>query len=401
MKFATFFLMAMLLLMLTVYFTLEATCEDFQQDFHVTYGSPADPNVALVASNCTGQDFLNTTNPYVQNQLETANEIVESETSRPLYVLVFGDEEERGLTRVVWWSYRPPSVYDWESWANVQIERGEVALRSNFGIDIRILGFEEWDSDNSKTSMYDLWNELLAEKGNYIGKWYNGEYWSNYVDAIIGITYQATPADSPPILGLTAGPLCLDQKKNVILIKWHNTWWGDDNLIQHELSHLFYADDHYSGCCVMASHTHYQTWIWEDDLWWVFSDVPCSLTSYSWCSYCSGIIQTYENLYDESHTLVVRHGPLVYPYVYYGTISIPYTTYSGITQITISVASVKSGYAFDYWLINGTQKVYTTSITITISGKTTIAAYFKKASIPRPSPPRRGGGGPGRWIMCK
>lgn len=88
-------------------------------------------------------------------------------------------------------------------------------------------------------------------------------------------------------------------------------------MAQHEISHLFYAVDHYATCCIMASHTHYQTLIWEDKYWSVFAEVPCSLTSYFWCSACHDIIDTYKELYvydPQSNILVVRIGPTVYPY---------------------------------------------------------------------------------------
>lgn len=55
-------------------------------------------------------------------------------------MLVFADEEEREKTRPAGWT----------GWAKAQLERGDEALVANFGIDIRILGFLEWDSDDSK-----------------------------------------------------------------------------------------------------------------------------------------------------------------------------------------------------------------------------------------------------------
>jgi len=167
--------------------------------------------------NYTTEDYLNTTNPYSQ-----ANPSGE-EGNHSLYVLVFGDEEERPKLRL-----RPTSIGpEWctsTQWAEFQLERGDNALAANFGIDIRILGWVEWDSDDSKDSMYDLWYELEADTQQYLRQWYDGEWWSGYVDAVIGITAQSTPADDPPIAGLAPGSSYLDQGRIFVLLKWQVYW---------------------------------------------------------------------------------------------------------------------------------------------------------------------------------
>ena len=183
--------------------------------------------------------YLNTTNPY------SPGEGNDEEGSRPLYVLVFGDEEERERVRY-WKRY----AYDWAGWAEMQLERGDDRLVENFGIDIRILGFKDWDSDDSKDTMEDLWYELESDTEQYLGQWYGGEWWSNYVDAIIGITDQTTTDGA---VGKAPGDDYLDQGKIFVLLKWQ-VYWADDNLVMHEVSHLYYAPDHDPPCCVMANH---------------------------------------------------------------------------------------------------------------------------------------------------
>ena len=345
-------------------------------------------------------EYLNTTNP--SNSVSPMGEESESEGNNPLYVLVFGDEEEEQQLRL-----RPTRIgqewLTWNQWALFQLERGDNALASTFGIDIRILDFLTWDSDNSKDSMYDLWDELATETGSYLGQWYEGEWWSNHVDAIIGITDQETPADYHPIAGLTSGPLEIDKGNIFVLLKWQ-VYWADDNLVQHEVSHLFYADDEYPYCGVMACHTHYQTFIWEDALWPVFADVLCAYTSYDWDTYNKDIINLYKDSYcDDEYAgmLVIRHGPLVFPFNYRGTVDFGagYGVYADIggRNYEISIESVKPGYKFDYWLIDGTTKIYSETMNVYVpsEGKVRLAAYFKKIS----SSHRHHGGGGGRWLL--
>ena len=258
------------------------------EDLRTAYAPPASE-----PTNSTTKDYLNTTNPYsdsasIQGALD---EVDDAEGANPLYVLVFGDEEEGSIWR---WITEPVG---WQGWAKVQLERGDEALVANFGIDIRILGFLGWDSDDSKDTMEKLWYELQADTEQYLGQWYNGEAWSGFVDAIIGITAQATPGDNRTIQGLSSRSSDLDQGRIFTLLKW-KVYWADDNLVQHEVSHLFYALDHRDYCCAMATHTHFVGYTWEDGtLWIVFNDVPCAYTSYDWCGDCYRVIDQKKSRY--------------------------------------------------------------------------------------------------------
>jgi hypothetical protein len=73
------------------------------------------------------------------------DEVDDVKASHPIYVLVFGDEEEREVHRKIAVDGWPQP---WYQYAGFQLERGDEALINNFGIDIRILGFLEWDSDD-------------------------------------------------------------------------------------------------------------------------------------------------------------------------------------------------------------------------------------------------------------
>ncbi len=237
------------------------------------------------------EDYSNTTNPYSNtlSPMSAIDEVDDIEAHHPIYVLVAGDEEERAIWRTF------GGFHNWISWAKLQIERGDEALVANFGIDIRILGFLEWDSDDSLTTMTGLWYDLENKTSQYLRTVYSGNGWRNYVDAIIGITAQATPQE-PNIPGKAPPPEYLDQGRVFILLKWQ-VYWMDDNIVQHEVSHLFYADNHWYDCCVMAGHTHPQYFIYEDSTWWVGADIPCAYTDNSWDNDCFTVMEQHKSKY--------------------------------------------------------------------------------------------------------
>jgi len=351
-----------LLLLIPTFVNIPKVRATTTEDLWVTYALPEDVPREPMPENFTTEDYLNTTNPYsnLASAQGALDEVDDPEGSNPLYVLVFGDEEERELP------------LNWEAWAKLQLERGDEALVANFGIDIRILGFLEWDSNDSKDSMYDLWDELGADTEQHLGQWYDGEWWSNYVDAIIGITAQSTPADDPPVAGLASKPSLLDQGRIFDLLKWQG-YWADDNLVQHEVSHLYYAPDHPepqppAPCCAMAYHRHSQSWIWEDGLWWVFADVPCAYTAYSWCTNCHQTIQQKSGRYVlQTLTISASSGGT--------TIPAPGTyTYNYSSSVTVT-PSATSGYVFSCWLLDGGM-YYQNPITVTMDADHTLTAYF-------------------------
>lgn len=345
------------------------------EELWVTYSLPEDVPLGLMPNGYTTEDYLNTTNPYLDGaSIQGAlDEVDDAEGNYPLYVLVCGDEEERACVRRIGPEGQYPVSYD--KWAEMQIERGDEALVANFGIDIRILGFLEWDSNDNSDSMYDLWYELEEDAEQHLGQWYDGEWWSDYVDAIIGITDQETPGDSPPIAGLAPPPSFLDQGRIFVLLKWQ-CHWVDDNLVQHEVSHLYYADDHYDNCCAMAYHTHFQTWILEDGFQWVFTDVPCAYTSYSWCINCQGTIQQNRGRYVlRTLTISASSGGTTNP----PPGSCDYDHGSPVT----ATAYANSYYVFNYWLLDGST-LYQNPITVTMDADHALTAYFSYS-----------GGGPG------
>lgn len=204
---------------------------------------------------------------------KNVEEIDDEEGPNALYALVFVDEEERS-----WKHLYKNELFTWDTWATLHIERGDEYLVEQFGIDLRILGFIEWNTPDDLTSMYDILDNLIEISQGYSG-WIEGQKWSHFIDVIIGITNQG---HVDKIIGLACG--------RYILCDWGPVW-RNDNLVQHEVSHLFEAPDHTDPCCAMASHTHINTIIIEDGECWIgLWEIPCALTSYHWCECCYNTI---------------------------------------------------------------------------------------------------------------
>ena len=354
--------------------TASSEVSEVDEEVCITPGSPSSTVVTTV--NETTEDCVDTTNPYAKYPEGGAlSEIGQREGDRPLYVVVFGDEEERSVIRIF-----DSKDYSWKDWAALQLERADEALVAHFGIDIRILGFEEWDSDDSETTLEGLWYELWEEKGSYVGHWYTGEYWADKVDAIFGITNQETPDDSN--YGIASGPLSLDQGKVAIIVEWFGEYWADDNLAQHEISHLFYVGDHDPNCCAMANHRHYMVYISEDGYtFYVWRWVSCCLLTYDWCSACDRVIRAYLDLYTRGFILTIRQRYLSYPWDPIGTVSPPYGAYSHRVpcSVTITVKSIDPNYEVYYWLIDGEKRLYhTDSITVSVDLRTAVAVCFRR-----------------------
>ena len=241
-----------------------------------------------VPENFTNMD---TTNPYkniTDNPLDEKDLV---EGPRPLNVLIFGDEE--AVVKEHWVGSRPgplgyriPIYKDWKDYAVWQIERGDEALVALFGIDIRVRGALTWDSDDSKQDMEGLFYEFWYENEHYLRSEYDGVV----IDAIIGITGQET----------VDGGGIAHQSLNVILLQWV-VYWMDDNLVQTEVSHLFYAPDHSYGekiWCIMGNWKKGEWGISEDGYTWVvLREIDITFLTYDYCSDCYNTINSYKDLF--------------------------------------------------------------------------------------------------------
>ncbi|MGQ9460403.1 MAG: hypothetical protein ACUVRA_04160 [Candidatus Bathyarchaeaceae archaeon] len=223
---------------------------------------------------------------------------IPDEGENPVYALVFGDEEERS-------EYY--GLNDWRGYASIQIEQADDALASNFGIDIRILDFLPWDSNDNEHELCYLIDEF-EEEGHYLDTFYRGIFWSAYVDILIGVTNQRVTD--------AAGRAFLDGR--ITLVNWYcwdnpltDLQWMDDNVIRHEISHLFGAEDHEVECGVMATgHEHFVGIVIEDgSMYLVCENVICGYITDHWCEDCYAVIWANRQKFSSSP----------YNYVDYGT----------------------------------------------------------------------------------
>jgi hypothetical protein len=288
---------------------------------------------------------MNTTNAdsTIVCPMSALEEVDQAESGHPLYVLVFGDEEERGVIRTI-----GDGHYTWDMYARLQIERGDESLVAKFGIDIRILGFLSWDSDDSKQWMDELWFDLENKTKQYLREPYHGEWWSNEVDAIIGITSQATPDDRRS--GQSASPPYLDQGKIYTLLRWQS-YWADDNLVQHEISHLYYAPDCLPDDCVMAdpSHKEWVSYILEDGfLFLILDNIPCCQAQNTWCPGCNSTIRQQAGRYP-LQTLNI----FVYPSGGWTDPRPDTYLYGNGTLVTVTAHATDYHHCFEKWLLDG------------------------------------------------
>ena len=229
---------------------------------------------------------INTTNPYTNIIGTPLDERYLCEGPLPLNVLVFGDEEAIVKER---WS--PEGDLNWEDYAVWQIERGDEALVALFGIDVRVIDFLTWDSDDSKNDIHDLHYELWYENEHYLRVEYNGT--GIVIDAIIGITEQ----ENLKCVGGLAHSLL-----NVIILKWW-TYWANDNLVQHEVSHLFQVEDKWEiGVeCIMATWDKENIFcVAEDGHHWSYVlelgiDVDISWLTNEYCTSCSDTVNDHKD----------------------------------------------------------------------------------------------------------
>jgi len=221
--------------------------------------------------------ILNMTNP-AASVFSPLDERYLEEGPRPLNVLVFADEEARGEQHWIPSHYGLGSHLDWKDYAVWQIERGDETLVAEFGIDIRVIATLTWDSDDSKKKFPRLTDELWYEKGV---PYLRGEYNGIWIDAIIGVTAQNTPQDDKYGQALSL--------LGVVLLRWE-AYWADDNLLQHEVSHLFKAVDVVDEWSVMSYDVRYDIFFVEEDgyLWWIWNPedgVPVGFLTNDYDSY--------------------------------------------------------------------------------------------------------------------
>ena len=156
-------------------------------------------------------------------------------TSHIVYTLVACDEEYRSRN----WDYFGTSL-NWQAYATIQIMRASSFFAEEFDISFTPAVFYEWESPDSAIFAETLLLDAISDTSFSSGMYVNGIK----IDILIAVSDQEFDCQG---IG--------SEKWDAILIKPTTHCWADENLIQHELSHLYFCEDHFRPVdgCVMAS----------------------------------------------------------------------------------------------------------------------------------------------------
>jgi len=216
---------------------------------------------------------------YYGSEVEAVSEAELAELTYSRYVIevyVAVDEEFMQI------SYRTPwsNSLNWKDAARNIVERGDNYLYETFDANVQIIGWLTWDSDDSLLDYRDRLHELADELN------WNARLRHNLV--LVGFTGQAMFDEN----GQKVAGCAFNQEKNqtkALLIN-PQAYWADDNLFQHELSHILGLPDHYSNHhdCIMNNGKVYVSVIVEDGwMWPIFDYIPlCYVINY-YCFDCA------------------------------------------------------------------------------------------------------------------
>jgi len=186
-----------------------------------------------------------------------------------VHVLVAYDEEWQSIANRVY-AYPPREL--------ASLLLYVVASRFwTFNIEFYPMGYVFWDSNDNPTGPYAMLNEAMEEAGFESGMMLGGY--------VMHIFVAFTGQDIPLCYGLANSTL------GIVLVEHtypSGVGQATDNVLQHELSHLYDADDESeSGLdCVM---NYYPQWIGFPYFKWVRT----ALITENWCAGCSATIMNH------------------------------------------------------------------------------------------------------------
>lgn len=182
-------------------------------------------------------------------------------------VLVAYDEE---FDHTAYWGYG----YSAETLARVFLLGASSRFYSAFKIKFSAVAFTSWDSEDNPSSYEEMFWEVVNETGFISGmKWD-----SSTVHVMVAFTDQSIP-DNYGLSHMGIG---------VVLVREFYTYAAGqhtDNILQHELSHLYGAPEHYMKDldCVM---NNYRVRIGLPE----YMLVPYALLTENWCEGCRNLI---------------------------------------------------------------------------------------------------------------
>jgi hypothetical protein len=200
-------------------------------------------------------------------------------------VLVAYDEEFDYTAQHVYW-YSP------EYLAEILITEVSWRFEEQFNIKYIIIHYVCWDSDDNINNIVDLRDECIAETGFYSGIAYN----TIPMDIMIAFSDQET-----------GGAYGISNKTLGVVLAFETYLWLSllqctDNVLQHELSHLYNCTHHIGQPtldCTMNTHPVFLNYI--------EGYVPYTLTTENWCNDCINL--TNSNRETWGREVIVGGGP--------------------------------------------------------------------------------------------
>lgn len=206
------------------------------------------------------------------------------EPTQVVNLLVAYDEE---FTYTANWVYGYSPTY----LAHGLISEAYYHFYTTFNIGYNIMAYRSWDSDDSVTDPFAMRDEVITETG-----FYSGMYIGNYrVDVLIAFTDQ----DMAGAYGVSKAELgvVLVEETYIDLITC-GIGQATDNVLQHELSHL-YQVDHFEVEGVDSVMNTYPVYIGGlcNPPWGIW--VPTALTTDNWDADSIDIITANRELWGE------------------------------------------------------------------------------------------------------
>jgi hypothetical protein len=185
-------------------------------------------------------------------------------------VLVAYDEEWRAIANNKYW-YSPDYL------ARLLIYLVNYRFWT-FNIEFYIMSFVSWDSDDAPINAHIMLWEAIEETGFQSGMTYGGY--------VVHVLVAFTGQDIPVFLGYN------DPQWGAVLIQHcypSGVGQATDNVLQHELSNLYDAPDHYQDDldCVMNE--------FPEPIGFPYDDVPTALVTENWCSDCYTTIMNHRD----------------------------------------------------------------------------------------------------------
>jgi hypothetical protein len=181
------------------------------------------------------------------------------------WVTVAADEE---FQKIEYW-VPTPEFLGWKDAAENIIERGDNALMEKIGLNLIVHEWLTWESGDGIRFINELLNRAIDQIGWKPARGRMLVVFTNQKD-------------------LNRAGYAL-RSQHAVIVK-PQAYWADDNLLQHEVSHIVGARDHpidQDIDCVMSYYLTPVGVIYEDGWWFlVYRDVPRGYVTEEYCSDC-------------------------------------------------------------------------------------------------------------------